>query len=187
MAVCPLGSLGLGNVPMATCPGLGCCMPWAWLRAHGATLALGACMPWPWQEACRGRGSLPIVLPWPLNCAYNNAPWLRDACFGLCCVPIGLPWPWKHACLGRQPMGAALALPAFPWGCLGICSMPVGAALALVTYLGLGCMPFGLPWPLQHTCLGLGSIPIVTCLGLGHVSIGVALTLAPSLWGLPWQ
>nr|POF10286.1 hypothetical protein CFP56_54110 [Quercus suber] len=52
MAACPsrpalavaAACLGLGSMPMVTCLSIGYCMPWAWLCAHGTTLALVASM-----------------------------------------------------------------------------------------------------------------------------------------------
>ena len=86
--------------------------------------------------------------------------------------------PWGYLGLGSIH---ALALAACPWR----------RALALAAaFLGLGCVPMGLPWPWQHACLGFGCVPMVMCLRLGCCmpwswlrAHGAALSIAACI---PW-
>lgn len=193
----PHSCLGLGHMhAKATRLGLWGCIPWPWLCAHRAALALEACMPW--RLAYWGCLSLAIGLGLRVTLALASNLW-------------GLPWTWLY------PKGLRADW-LYPWGLRALravftleACMPWQPARGVC--LALGCVPLGLPWPLQHAQksslgLGLGLVLVIgsihtialeafpwqralalatACLGLGCVPIGAVLALEPCLWGLAWQ
>ena len=101
----------------------------------------------PLLRNCSPQLTLPPPIPMPLAPLLRHCSWislLRQQC------------PWGYPGLGSIH---ALALAACPWR----------RALALAAaFLGLGCVPMGLPWPWQHACLGFGCVPMMMCLRLGY-------------------
>nr|POE69689.1 hypothetical protein CFP56_45727 [Quercus suber] len=91
-------------------------------------LGLGYCMPWPWLHACPGLSSMHALAL--AVCLWQRAFTWAAACLGLDCVPMGLPWPCvpmaMFLSLGCVPIGAALAQQRAYGGWIGLGCMPVG-------------------------------------------------------------
>ena len=129
------------------CLGLGCCLAWPWLCAHGggylglgaAFLGLGCCMH---LGGCLGLGCcmhLGGCLGLGCMLAHGMLPWLLHA-------QGGLPRPWPLHALAFAAACPCLGLAACPWGgCLGLgCCMP---------WPSLGGLPR--PWLLHALSLWL--------------------------------